>query len=211
MDRISWAFQCPLESLRVRNRTARTTLLLLLCGCSFFFRSSSQSDDVRTLDVGRERLGEILPLAAMGSAVYQVRGLDPAHDYEIKVSYPASVPAAFSLTLLHSRRSSGTTRRLLNVEKIIFPAREHLILDEGSHKVFVRVSVKPAGVIAKRNFKEQEFIVYNIMCERVFFSGIPEQAWWIGFLATGALLFSYFLANILPHLLFGTTAKSAQN
>ncbi|KAK9077679.1 hypothetical protein SSX86_006016 [Deinandra increscens subsp. villosa] len=73
------------------------------------------------LNVGEELRKETIPLQS-GSRIYQLQGLRPSTWYEVKISYPASIPASFSLQL--KRGDSDLLlkhhRKLLNTEKLIF-------------------------------------------------------------------------------------------
>ncbi|XP_016537565.1 uncharacterized protein LOC107838844 isoform X2 [Capsicum annuum] len=75
--------------------------------------------DVKVLRVGQELIKETLPLQS-GSRLYEMQGLNSNKWYEVKISYPASIAATFTLQL--SKGSSGLSvgRKLLNTEKIIF-------------------------------------------------------------------------------------------
>ncbi|TYI71955.1 hypothetical protein E1A91_D07G025600v1 [Gossypium mustelinum] len=77
--------------------------------------------DGAVLNVGEELKAETLPLK-LGSRVYKLQGLKSLTWYEVKISYPASIPASFSLQLKKGDLESGLNRnrRLLNTEKLIF-------------------------------------------------------------------------------------------
>lgn len=77
--------------------------------------------DTKVLHVGKELRMEILPLE-MGSCLYQLQGLQSHKWYEVKISYPASIPTSFSLQLRKGISDVGMTsgRKLLNTEKLIF-------------------------------------------------------------------------------------------
>ncbi|KAJ0868369.1 hypothetical protein HanRHA438_Chr12g0573841 [Helianthus annuus] len=57
-----------------------------------------------------------------GSRIYQLQGLRPKTCYEVKISYPASIPASFSLELKRgeSELLPKHPTKLLNTEKLIF-------------------------------------------------------------------------------------------
>eukprot|EP00268_Persea_americana_P040006 TRINITY_DN3969_c0_g1_i4.p1 TRINITY_DN3969_c0_g1~~TRINITY_DN3969_c0_g1_i4.p1 ORF type:complete len:152 (+),score=2.33 TRINITY_DN3969_c0_g1_i4:283-738(+) len=84
--------------------------------------------DVKVLNVGEELKQETLPLQ-MGHCRYQLRGLKASMWYEVKISYPASIPASFSLQLQRDKSYIGSNmkRRLLNTEKLIFKADYNLV------------------------------------------------------------------------------------
>ncbi|CAJ2661690.1 unnamed protein product [Trifolium pratense] len=112
----------------------------------------------KILKVGEELWRETLPLHG-GSCFYQLQGLKPYTWYEVKISYPASIPASFSLQLKRDKSdlALNNNRRLLNTEKIIFKTdsdqdETHLIL----------VTVEPEGFPAKQHVPERQFIIFNI-------------------------------------------------
>ncbi|KAJ7546544.1 hypothetical protein O6H91_08G043700 [Diphasiastrum complanatum] len=164
------------------------------------FNTSHSLLPTRLLNVGKELEGEKLPLKG-GHCFYEVLGLEQSKSYEVKISYPASIPASFSIQL-YNDGSKNLGRRLLNTEKLMFHADAH-ILERSSGdaaKAVILVSVRPAGIVAKRNAQEQPYIFYNILCERVHY-GIPQQALWVGLLATVAVLVSIMIAARLPPFL----------
>ncbi|XP_010245639.1 PREDICTED: uncharacterized protein LOC104589112 isoform X2 [Nelumbo nucifera] len=178
------------------------SFLLFLHGCSISCLCFSHKNiiDHKVLNVGEELYQEKLPLQ-MGSRLYQLKGLKPSMWYEVKISYPASIPASFSILLKRHDDVKGLNvkRRLLNTEKLIFKADspDILSLQNGLH---VLVIVEPAGVVAISHGLEREFIVFNIVCDELLV-GIPHKAWWVGmlvFLCLGlALIIPYFLPSYL--------------
>ncbi|OEL22777.1 hypothetical protein BAE44_0016204 [Dichanthelium oligosanthes] len=123
----------------------------------------SVEESTRVLSVGKELVRETMPLRH-GRRVYRIDGLRPSAWYEVKISYPASIPSSFSIRLVDSPDDadwSSKNRRLLNTEKIIFKA-------EGSNTVYVLVTVEPEGVVAKPNVSERELALFNIGMALVF-------------------------------------------
>lgn len=156
------------------------------------------------MKVGEELLAEQLALEK-GRRIYVLEGLELPKSYEVKISYPASIPARFTIKLLKegSFQASRGGRRLLNTEKLMFRADE----SQGA-KIYgsmpsarVLVTVEPAGVVAMPHTQDQAFAIFNILCEEVKF-GIPRQAWWIALLGALAILISAISPMLLPkHLL----------
>ncbi|CAG7869541.1 unnamed protein product [Brassica rapa] len=119
--------------------------------------------DGKTLYAGTELRKESLPLQS-GSRVYRLRGLKSSSWYEVKISYPASIPALFSLELLRNGEMGlklKQMRRLLNTEKLIFKTESFEQVDD-KDGLYVLVTVEPEGIVAIPNFKERSFIIYNI-------------------------------------------------
>ncbi|XP_022729653.1 uncharacterized protein LOC111284858 isoform X2 [Durio zibethinus] len=156
--------------------------------------------DATVLNVGEELKEETLPLR-MGSRVYQLQGLKSLTWYEVKISYPASIPASFSLQLKKGNSDSrlNRNRRLLNTEKLIFKSDSlDTIDDQGG--LYVLVTVEPEGFVAIPNTKEREFIIFNIVCDELFL-GIPYKAWWVVFFALLCLGLALIIPRYLPSYL----------
>ncbi|CAN6280928.1 unnamed protein product [Urochloa humidicola] len=162
-------------------------LLLLSSGVH-----SVAEESKRVLSVGKELVGETMPLRH-GRRVYRIDGLRPSAWYEVKISYPASIPSSFSIQLLDDPDGvdwSSKNRRLLNTEKIIFKA-------EGSSPVYVLVTVEPEGVVAKPNVPEREHALFNIVCDELML-GIPVFAWWLGIAALLCIVLASMAPLVLP-------------
>ncbi|KAH0645134.1 hypothetical protein KY284_033018 [Solanum tuberosum] len=155
--------------------------------------------DIKVLQVGQELMKETLPLQS-GSRLYELQGLNSNKWYEVKISYPASIPATFTLQL--SKGSSGLNvgRKLLNTEKIIFQADNSLQLLGDKGEMFVLVNVEPEGIVAIPGVKEREHIIYNIVCDELLF-GIPHQAWYVVVLVVLCLALALVIPSFLPSYL----------
>ncbi|KAF8113679.1 hypothetical protein N665_0046s0030 [Sinapis alba] len=156
--------------------------------------------DGKTLYAGKELWKETLPLQS-GSRVYRLEGLKSNSWYEVKISYPASIPALFSLQLLRNGEMGlkiNQMRRLLNTEKLIFKSDS---LDEHKEGLYVLVTVEPEGIVAIPNFNERSFIIYNIVCEEQLL-GIAYSCWSVVVLVVLCLVVALILPRFLPsHLL----------
>ncbi|CAL4953972.1 unnamed protein product [Urochloa decumbens] len=151
---------------------------------------SMAEESTRVLSVGKELLGETMPLHH-GRRVYRIDGLRPSAWYEVKISYPASIPSSFSIRLvddLDGADWSSKNRRLLNTEKIIFKA-------EGSSPVYALVTVE--GVVAKLNVTEREHALFNIVCDELML-WIPVFAWWLGITALLCIVLASLAPVVLP-------------
>ncbi|KAL5726578.1 hypothetical protein ACHQM5_009611 [Ranunculus cassubicifolius] len=163
------------------------SLLFLQC-----FITSSLSQDYKVehkvLNVGKELQKEILPLKS-GSGIYELRGIKSSTWYEVKISYPASIPSSFSIQLMRDKSEIGLNlkRKLLNTEKLIFKA------DESIKPMYVLVSVEPEGVVAVPGASEREFAMFNIVCDELVL-GIPHKAW----LVVGFAILCLLLAFVAP-------------
>ncbi|ANM58229.1 hypothetical protein AtNW77_Chr1g0023421 [Arabidopsis thaliana] len=140
---------------------------LLICLIVFINFVTCYSDERlfggKTLYAGKELWKETLPLKS-GSRVYKLQGLKSNSWYEVKISYPASIPALFSLQLLKNGVMGlkvNHMRRLLNTEKLIFKTES---IEEVDNKegLYVLVTVEPEGIVAIPNVKERPSIIYNI-------------------------------------------------
>ncbi|KAI9195467.1 hypothetical protein LWI28_015119 [Acer negundo] len=152
------------------------------------------------LNVGKELWKETLPLQ-MGSRLYQLQGLKSYNWYEVKISYPASIPASFSLQLKKGNLEVGLNRnrRLLNTEKLIFKTDSLDVLNDqdGMH---VLVTVEPEGIVAIPHVQEREFIIFNIVCDELLL-GIPHEAWWVVILVSFCLVLALTIPYFLPFYL----------
>ncbi|PPD86739.1 hypothetical protein GOBAR_DD16316 [Gossypium barbadense] len=156
--------------------------------------------DGAVLNVGEELKAETLPLK-LGSRVYKLQGLKSLTWYEVKISYPASIPASFSLQLKKGDLESGLNRnrRLLNTEKLIFKTDNlDSINDQGG--LHVLVTVEPEGFVAIPNTKEREFIIFNIVCDELLL-GIPYYAWWVVAFVVLCLVSALIIPSYLPSYL----------
>ncbi|KAI3890102.1 hypothetical protein MKX03_023131 [Papaver bracteatum] len=123
--------------------------------------------DSKVLNVGEVLLSETLPLQ-MGSRLYRLNVLKSSTWYEVKISYPASIPSSFLIQLIWDKSVIGHNwnRRLLNTEKLIFKddsndIPNHQSLDQSEK--YVLFSVEPAGVVAIPGVKERELVLFNIV------------------------------------------------
>ncbi|XP_043713560.1 uncharacterized protein LOC122662065 [Telopea speciosissima] len=156
--------------------------------------------DSKTLFVGEELQQETLPLQ-MGSRLYLLSGLNLSSWYEVKISYPASIPTSFSIQLKRGKldHEFNWNRRLLNTEKLIFKAN---FLDLNSYKdgTYVLVTAETAGIVALPRAQERQFVVFNIVCDELLL-GIPHKAWWVGILVFLCLGSALVIPNFLPEQL----------
>nr|GMD50723.1 uncharacterized protein LOC109179876 isoform X1 [Ipomoea batatas] len=166
--------------------------------------SHRSKHETKVLHVGEELQKETIPLQS-GSRLYHLQGLKSHTWYEVKISYPASIPATFSLQL--KKDSSGLElnreRKLLNTEKLIFKT-DALDLLENQGAMFVLVTVEPEGVVAIRGVQERKFIIFNIVCDELYL-GIPEKAWYVVMLVILCLVVAFVIPSFLPPYLIPTS------
>ncbi|XP_071727298.1 uncharacterized protein [Rutidosis leptorrhynchoides] len=157
--------------------------------------------DQYVLEVGRELLKETIQLQT-GSRIYQLQGLRPSTWYEVKISYPASIPARFSLQLIKgdSDLLLKQNRKLLNTEKLIFKNADANIQNDQKSQTYVMLTVEPEGVVAIPRGKEREMVIYNIVCDELML-GIPHKARWVVILAVVCLGIAFVIPSFLPPLL----------
>ncbi|GMH06962.1 hypothetical protein Nepgr_008802 [Nepenthes gracilis] len=156
--------------------------------------------DSKVLNVGKELYRETLPLK-MGSRLYQLQGLKPYVWYEVKISYPASIPAIFSLQLKKGNFNVELNmhRKLLNTEKLIFKTQSiYAINNQGG--MYVLVTVEPEGIVAIPGVQEREFVLFNIVCDELLL-GIPYKAWAVVGLALLCLGLAFMAPSFLPSYL----------
>lgn len=184
-----------------------TTLYIICIIISGSSSSHGNLIDNKVLNVGEELWRETLPLR-MGSRLYQLQGLKPNTWYEVKISYPASIPASFSIQLKRGdlELPLNGNRRLLNTEKLIFKSESDGSNDQGG--VFVLVTVEPEGVVAIPNVQEREYIIFNIVCDELLL-GIPHQAWWVVGFVLVCLVLALIIPSFLPPFLLRTVNQNA--
>ncbi|KAG2395118.1 uncharacterized protein HKW66_Vig0075060 [Vigna angularis] len=158
----------------------------------------------KILKVGEELWRETMPLQG-GSCFYQLQGLKPHTWYEVKISYPASIPASFSIQLKRNKSDVmlNNNRRLLNTEKLIFKNNQEEFQ-------LVLVTVEPEGFPAKQHVPERQFIIYNIVCDELLF-GLPHEAWWVVALAVLGLGIAFIVPSFLPLYLLPKNQVSMTN
>ncbi|XP_057480089.1 uncharacterized protein LOC130767292 [Actinidia eriantha] len=185
-------------------------LLILLNILSFILSglpySHEDKIDSKVLNVGEELWKETLPLQ-MGSRLYQLEGLKSHTWYEVKISYPASIPSSFSLLLTKDKSSLGHNRqrKLLNTEKLIFKTDEvELPSDQGG--MCVLVTVEAEGIVAIPNGLERKEVVFNIVCDELLL-GIPRYAWWVVILVLLCLGLALGIPFFLPSYLLSTNQR----
>lgn len=171
-------------------------ILLLLPNFFTGCLAHNQGLDIQVLNVGEELTRQIIPLK-MGQCIYSVYGLKQSLWYEVKISYPASIPASFSLQVKGSARDLwlNKNRRLLNTEKLIFK-HDSNTQDSAHNNMYVLVTVQHTGVVAKPGAEEREFVLFNIVCDELSL-GIPHKAWWVG----AAAILCLILASVVPYFL----------
>ncbi|CAI0409049.1 unnamed protein product [Linum tenue] len=154
---------------------------------------------------GNELWRETLSLQG-GSRLYELRDLKSNTWYEVKISYPASIPASFTLQLKKDASDLGMNwnRRLLNTEKLIFKTDE---FSGTQNLLYVSVTVEPEGVVAIRNVPERETIIFNIVCDELLL-GIPHKAWWVGVLVLLCLVAAFIIPRLLPTLVLPEKGSS---
>ncbi|KAF7817093.1 putative transmembrane protein [Senna tora] len=172
------------------------SMFILLCILHIVIKGPTlcfgNTDENKSLRVGEELWRETLPLQG-GSRLYQVQNLKPQTWYEVKISYPASIPASFSIQLERDNSDMvlNNNRRLLNTEKLIFKTESDLA------KTHVLVTVDPEGFVAIPHVPERQFIMFNIVCDELLF-GIPHQAWWVVVLAILCIGIAIIIPFFLP-------------
>ncbi|KAG6524822.1 hypothetical protein ZIOFF_014766 [Zingiber officinale] len=166
-DQLRSGYLPPLLLRRLLRRPPSRVSFLCFISQSFRYRCPHRflghcSADLKTLNVGIELKAETLPLRS-GRRTYELLGLRRSSSYEVKISYPASIPAKFSIQLQRPRLELRSTknRRLLDTEKLIFKADQE-------ESVFVSLTVENGGVIAMKSVPEQELVIYNIVCLSCF-------------------------------------------
>ncbi|GMH33067.1 hypothetical protein BSKO_00901 [Bryopsis sp. KO-2023] len=129
--------------------------------------------------------------------VYRLIGLKRNKSYEVRVSYPATIPCKISLGVFRSKEgisSSSKFRKLLNVEKLIFNSEE-------SDVMFAKMHAEADGVRPLAVNEPQDWLLYNIVLEEVMF-GIPVDSFPVIAMAVAILVVAFLFVCVcdLPGL-----------
>ncbi|XP_073123623.1 uncharacterized protein [Henckelia pumila] len=172
--------------------------LYFILSCTTSIHGSGVSQKV--LHVGEELFREMMPLQN-GARLYQLQGLKPYTWYEVKISYPASIPCAFTLQLNRGipNLTSKRGRKLLNTDKLIFKTSGVTSFSDQS-EMSVLVNVEPEGFVAISGKLEQEYVIFNIVCDELLL-GIPHLAWYVVVLVLFCLVFAFVVPSFLPPFL----------
>lgn len=118
---------------------------------------------------------------------YCLRELSPDSSYELRVSYPATQPTLFTLTLFEADPLAGHLpgrathgRKLLDTEKLVFATDEqgrvlHPALSAATpaERVWLRVAASPLGV---SHLGQRAGTQYNLALDPVYLGVIPGTA-----------------------------------
>eukprot|EP00999_Lentomonas_sp_LEN2_P000725 NODE_1721_length_757_cov_69.225397_g1672_i0.p1 GENE.NODE_1721_length_757_cov_69.225397_g1672_i0~~NODE_1721_length_757_cov_69.225397_g1672_i0.p1 ORF type:complete len:190 (+),score=3.76 NODE_1721_length_757_cov_69.225397_g1672_i0:106-675(+) len=118
--------------------------------------------------------------------VFRIIGLQPTHEYQLRISFPSTTPAEFDIQL-KTKNELGYSRfrSLLNTEMLYFTA-------EDSSDLFAIVTATPTGVSARTDL-EEEPIYFNITCAtRVML--FPIEVWKMIAVLFGFVMFAIFVA-----------------
>lgn len=150
---------------------ARTTLICLLSLLAFV-----EGSELLTLRVNEQRVGEHIRLDSE-IKTYVLIDLSPLSSYEVRVSYPATVPArvvfAFDEFAATNRRRLFRLRKLLDCEKCIFRTDGSArVLGSLNPKVLLRAERKGLSFHRDGPAAGGPTLVYNIALVPLWL-GIP--------------------------------------
>eukprot|EP01001_Neometanema_parovale_P011502 NODE_7753_length_745_cov_79.590032_g7503_i0.p1 GENE.NODE_7753_length_745_cov_79.590032_g7503_i0~~NODE_7753_length_745_cov_79.590032_g7503_i0.p1 ORF type:complete len:214 (+),score=34.81 NODE_7753_length_745_cov_79.590032_g7503_i0:70-642(+) len=162
----------------------------------------------RQLRVDVPLAGEsLLPEA---EATYEITGLQPTAQYEIKISYPAVTPAIFDVTFLGD--GPTTSRKLQNVHKEEFTTDEKGAvqvpdqLTKTSTTAMFVLKAHRDSIAYDPAIQSDEPIVFNIVVSPLFF-GVPVEAFPLIVLGLGCILAAWLLSPRLLRLLLSATKR----
>jgi hypothetical protein len=103
------------------------------------------------------------------SKLYRMTNLQSEKKYEIRVSYPATMPAIFTIKVSNELSSLRGThnKKLLNIEKEIFEAK--------SQEMYAHVHVEREGESWDPKIRDSP-IIFNIIVETLVFGSVPSSA-----------------------------------
>ncbi|KAL0052463.1 hypothetical protein WJX82_002615 [Trebouxia sp. C0006] len=152
-----------------RHRAIASCVLLLLITLQARYVSGLD----RNLTPGRSSDREIL---RFGSESISLEDLKPDTGYEVRVSYPATVPSKVTLQLI-SRNSAQPVhtyrRQLLDTEKIIFYT-DDLATNQGQEHM-VELQAEATGIHRDGPAAIPEYFLYNIVLVELVL-GVPRDA-----------------------------------
>eukprot|EP00123_Amoebidium_parasiticum_P011359 comp20673_c0_seq1/m.26846 comp20673_c0_seq1/g.26846 ORF comp20673_c0_seq1/g.26846 comp20673_c0_seq1/m.26846 type:complete len:177 (-) comp20673_c0_seq1:105-635(-) len=109
---------------------------------------------------------------------YFLDDLDPSTSYELRISYPATMPTDFEMVIIDRPKevpSNPTRRRLLNTERIrIDPPDTQISAGSQRHQCWVRVTARHTGVSFRPELQNPP-VVYNIVVASLIL-GVPTDA-----------------------------------
>jgi hypothetical protein len=110
---------------------------------------------------------------------YKLENVIPATSYDLKISYPATIPTDFTIEVITANLSQ--TRRLLNTEKSQFTVE--------SGKTYIAVvTAHRTGVSVYLEVLQQP-VVFNIVLSTLYY-GLPQEVWKLVFLVLLAIIVS---------------------
>ncbi|CAI5463828.1 unnamed protein product [Closterium sp. Yama58-4] len=164
--------------------------------------------------------------------VFGLHGLRPSMGYEIKISFPASLPARFHLSLVAVNPEAATgspqegaagswgdlasglaakSRKMLDTEKVIFRTDKHSnVLLQGRSllpSAAVHVWAEPTAVFPGGSREGPENVLFNIVCEELRL-GIPISAFRLAAFGIILLTVVVFIAHQAPLISLVSLADS---
>eukprot|EP01080_Neovahlkampfia_damariscottae_P012607 gene12607-6427_t len=120
------------------------------------------------------------------SKIYQVKNLKEGQKYEIRISYPSTNPALFTINILDEKLPK---RKLLNIEKETFIADDDELIFE--------IKVERESISFDKDIIKQ-YIHYNVIVETLYFSLVSYETMKVIvciLLAIPMTIFVYFKAE----------------
>ncbi|GAQ84860.1 hypothetical protein KFL_002090120 [Klebsormidium nitens] len=136
----------------------RVSWLLLLLANSLalakVLEPDRQYDTRSSLEAGVPLQQVELPMSG-GQALYELKGLKKQQGYEVKISFPGTVPATYHIELVGEEREDTRAgrRRLLDTEKLVFTTDDSGRPLRGAVPVqaAILVTVQPLGLVSWRS------------------------------------------------------------
>ncbi|KXJ28223.1 hypothetical protein AC249_AIPGENE5867 [Exaiptasia diaphana] len=164
-----------------------TSYLYVLFVVSYFFRSLT-SENIRRLVPEQLQPNEYL--SHNESRIYWLTNLEHECDYELRISYPATIPTTFLLELTSpiNYLPGHQGRKLLNIEKMIFK--------NSKSDQYAKVTAIRTG-LPWNSAKLKDRVYFNIVLEKLYF-GLPLEVWKTGvfILCTLIIVFTLILPKI---------------
>lgn len=170
----------------------------LWLACLFFIAADSKAASHACLRPSVTLQNQRMPLGTKHALSFC--DLEPNTEYEVRVSYPASMPTVFTMRLTPASGKpavpSGSLRRLLNTEKLVVRSTSQgVVLTPDGEPAQLSLWAKVEGV-ASPLAPERKEAVFNIVLDPIS-AGVPGGVWSLWKALTLALLAAVALVVLL--------------
>ncbi|GLD96724.1 hypothetical protein PINS_up005407 [Pythium insidiosum] len=186
--------QCHIAAISSRHSMSSAYLTVII---AFFLMTawSTAASDSSLTPLYPEKSRDLETVPCGSRQLYRIHDLDPSRVYDVKISYPASIPTVFSISVhnvaLVTPPAAPTRRELLNTAKLRLHPQEltiawqltaatasdaatvsHRLSGPGTGAFVVDIAVRPEveGVSPVLDLLQRQ-CVYNIVVEEMLLGG----------------------------------------